>query len=261
MPRFAANLTMLFTEMDFRDRFAAARGSGFKAVEFLFPYDYPAAELSALLASNGLEMVLFNSWPGSWEKGERGIAALPGRIDEFRQTFAKSVTYAKELSCRRIHVMAGLVAANETEDAAKCFISNLRWAADQAAGVSLMVEPLNRWDFPGYLVNSIATAMDLINAVDRPNVFLQFDVYHTQSAEGRLIQNLRSRIDSIGHVQVAGVPGRNEPDDGQEINYPYVFRLLDELNYEGWVGCEYRPRSATADGLGWARPWGIGMKP
>jgi hydroxypyruvate isomerase len=259
MPRFAANLSMMFNEHDFLDRFAAARKCGFAAVEYLFPYAHPKAELAQRLQDEGLQQVLFNAPPGDWDRGERGLAGLPGREAEFRKSLETALEYATALQCPRIHVMSGLVPAeadrNRHRDTA---IGNLRWAAPLAreAGVELLLEPLNAVDFPGYLIGSVEAALEVI-AGGGDNLFLQYDVYHLQMSQGRLALTFRDRFESIRHIQIAGVPGRHEPDAGQEINYPTLFALIDASGYPGWIGCEYRPRAATAAGLGWARNWGI----
>lgn len=256
MPRLAANLSMMFTEHEFLDRFAAARRCGFEAVEFLFPYAFPQKEIAARLAGAGLQQVLFNVAQGDWEKGDRGIGAVRGREAEFREAIAVALEYAEILDCPRLHVMAGLV---ERGASLEVFAANLAWAAPIAkqAGVQLMLEPLNAVDFPGYLNSSVETALQLIATSGSDNVFLQYDAYHLQMSQGRLLQTFRDHQSIIRHVQIAGVPGRNEPDSSQEINFPALFALLDELGYQGWVSGEYRPRAATATGLGWAAPWGI----
>ena len=256
MPRLAANLSMMFPEHDFLDRFAAARKCGFSAVEFLFPYDFPKKEIAARLAGAGLEQVLFNVAQGDWEKGERGIGAIRGREAEFREAIEVALDYADALDCPRLHVMAGFVAHGADRET---FAANLAWAAPLAkqAGVALLLEPLNPVDFPGYLVGTVATALEIIAASGSDNVFLQYDAYHLQMSQGRLIQTFRDHQALIRHIQIAGVPGRNEPDKDQEINIPALFAMIDSLGYAGWVGCEYRPRGETAAGLGWAEPWGI----
>ncbi len=261
MPRFAANLSMLFTEIDVLGRFAAARARGFAAVECLFPYAYSKADLAARLDGEGLQLVLINAPPGDWEKGERGIGALPGREAEFRDSIAAALDYAAALHCPRIHVMAGLVPAGA--DPARyrgTFVENLAWAAEVAAKsrVDLLLEPLNPMDFPGYVVGTVPAALAIIAAVGAPNLGLQYDLYHAQMMQGRLADTLAGNLAGIRHIQIAGVPGRHEPDGDQEINFPHLFRQLDALGYAGWVGCEYRPRAGTVAGLGWARPWGIG---
>lgn len=258
--RLAANLSWLFTELEFLERFGAAAKHGFRAVEMLFPYAYDAAGLAARLQSHGLEQVLFNFPPGNWDAGERGMAALPGREDEFRGTVETGLAYAAALACPRVHVMAGNPPAGA--DRARCeavFVENLRYAAAQAAsaGVTLCLEPLNATDFPDYFLGTVAQAARIVDLTGAPNVKIQYDVYHQQMSRGALVQTLRDNIAAIGHVQIAGVPGRNEPDADQEINFARVFAALDEAGYAGWVGCEYRPRNGTAAGLGWAHPYGI----
>jgi 2-dehydrotetronate isomerase len=256
MPRLAANLSMMFNEHDFRERFAAARKCGFEAVEFLFPDDFPKKEIAARLAGAGLEQVLFNVAQGDWDKGERGIGAVRGREGEFREAFEIGLDYATTLDCPRLHVMAGFVAHGAD---AKTFAANLAWAAPLAkqAGVQLLLEPLNGVDFPGYLVGDVKTAREIISASGSDNVFLQYDIYHMQMSQGRLIPTFREHLAAIRHIQIAGVPGRNEPDPDQEINFPALFAEFDRAGYAGWIGCEYRPRAATTAGLGWAASWGI----
>lgn len=263
MPRFAANLSLMFNEIDFLDRFAAARKQGFSAVEYLFPYAFPKAELAARLTGEGLQQVLFNAPPGDFDAGERGFAGVPGREDAFRRSMDIALDYAQALHCPRIHVMAGNVPKGASADAHRAtFITNLRAASTLArqAGVQLMVEALNPTDFPGYLVGNLETALEIVAAAASDNVFLQYDLYHCQMMRGQLAATMRSTFGLIGHMQIAGVPGRNEPDATQEINYPALFALMDELGYQGWVGCEYRPSADTVTGLGWAAPWGIGPK-
>jgi hydroxypyruvate isomerase len=254
MPRLAANLSMMFPEHEFLDRFAAARKSGFEAVEFLFPYEFPKKEIAARLAGAGLQQVLFNTAQGNWEQGDRGIGGVPGREADFREAIEVALDYADTLDCPRLHVMAGLTTAGATLET---FAANLAWAAPLAkqAGVQLMLEPLNPIDFPGYLNSGVDVALQLIAKSGADNVFLQYDAYHLQMTQGRLLQTFRDHQPIIRHVQIAGVPGRNEPDSSQEINFPALFALLDDLGYSGWVSGEYRPRGKTADGLGWAKPW------
>lgn len=254
MPRLAANLSMMFGEVDFLDRFEAARRHGFQAVEFLFPYAYAAKDLVA--ARRGLDVALFNAHPGNWEKGERGIAALEGREEEFRATFESALDYARELACRRIHVMSGIASG---EGARRRYVERLQRAAERCVGegIDLLVEPLNPHDVQGYLVPNVATALAIIASVDRPNVRLQLDLYHVGMNREDPAETLGAALGRTAHIQVAGVPGRHEPDDSQEVDYPALFALMDGLAYEGWVGCEYRPRSTTVEGLGWAKPFGI----
>ncbi|MBL8540357.1 MAG: hydroxypyruvate isomerase family protein [Betaproteobacteria bacterium] len=255
MPKFAANLTMMFNEIPFPQRFAAAARAGFRAVEFLFPYDYPPAEVAGWLREAGLESVLFNLPPGDWGAGERGLAALPGRESEFRAGVARALEYAQALGTPRLHAMAGLVPEGVSRAAClETYIENLRHAARELArhGRTLLIEPINGRDMPGYFLQTQAEAHAIREAVAEPNLKVQMDFYHAQIVEGDLATTFRKCFDGIGHVQIASVPERHEPDDG-EVNYPYLFGLLDRLGYAGWVGCEYRPRGRTEDGLGWLR--------
>jgi len=264
MPQFAANLSMLYNDVDFLDRFAAAAADGFTAVEYLFPYAYASEELAARLKAHGLRQVLFNAPPGNWEAGERGIACLPGREAEFRDGLGQALAYAKALDCPRVHVMAGLVpAGHDTAKVRATYVANLRHAAGEAAklGVDLLIEPINGRDMPGFFLSRQDQAHALLAEIDAPNVKVQMDLYHAQIVEGDLAMKLRHYLPTgrVGHLQIAGVPERHEPDVG-ELNYSYLFRLLDELGYAGWIGCEYRPARgaaphATSDGLGWLKPW------
>jgi hydroxypyruvate isomerase len=264
MVKLAANLSMLFNEVDFLDRFAAAAKSGFRGVEYLFPYAYDAQDLAARLRANGLQQVLFNMFPGDWAKGERGIAILPGREDEFKRSVDQALAYATALKCPKVHVMAGVVPANADRARLEAtYVENLRFAAKAAAsaGILLVLEPLNLVDNPGYFLTSSPQARAIIEAVGAANLKIQFDIYHRQMSWGTIATNLKEVFGLVGHVQIAGVPGRHEPDDRQEINTGYLFGLLDELGYDGWVGCEYRPRAGTVAGLGWAKSWGVAPKP
>lgn len=257
MPRFAANLSMLYPQHEFLDRFAAAAADGFEAVEFLFPYDYSANELKQRLSDNGLVQALFNVPPGDWAAGERGIATLPGREDEFRSGFDRALEYAAVLGNTRVHVMAGLLAAES--DRARhhsVYLQNLAYAADQAgkAGITVLLEPINTRDMPGFFLNRQDQAQAICKEVGATNLKVQFDCYHCQIVEGDLATTLRRDFDCIGHIQIAGVPDRHEPDQG-EVNYPYLFELMDHLGYDGWVGCEYRPKADTSMGLQWLRDW------
>jgi len=259
MPRFAANLSMMFNEVPFLDRFERAAIVGFKAVEFLFPYDHPAEEIATRLKRFGLVQALFNAPPGDWAMGERGTALFPNRQSEFVAGIEMAIAYAKALDCRKLHVLAGIVPADADMAVAEAtYVSNLQLAADRAAaeGLSVLIEPLNPHDMPGYFLMSFAQARDILAKVARPNVKLQLDLYHRQMTAGRLADSTREFWPLVGHIQIAGVPGRNEPDVG-EINYPHLFELIDSLGYDGWIGCEYRPKAATAAGLGWAKPYGI----
>jgi hydroxypyruvate isomerase len=256
MPRFAANLTFLFNEVPFLDRFAEAAQAGFRAVEFAFPYDYQAREIIERKREHKLDIVLFNAPPGDWKLGDRGTASLPDREHEFAAGIVTALRTAQAFECPRLHVMAGLVPAEadaeERHRRRRTYIRNLRFACREAAeqGVTILIEPLNPIDNPGYLLTHQADAHAIREEVGAPNLAVQMDLYHAQIVEGNLAQTLRERIAHIGHVQIAGVPGRTEPNVG-EINYSYLFRLLDELKYDGYVGCEYRPVQNTRAGLAW----------
>lgn len=255
MPRFDANLSTLFQEFPLSERFGAARRNGFEAVEILFPYETPAGDLAGLLKQNQLECVLLNAPPGRWEAGERGIACLPGRRKEFMASISTGLQYCDALGARRLHVLAGLLNADHDRDACRdIYIENLRMASRRAAsqGVDILIEPINPRDFPGYFLNTQADAAAIQDAVGEPNLKMQMDLYHMQIVEGDLEMKLRRYIDRCGHIQIAGPPKRQEPDRG-EVNFPYLFGVLDELEYEGWVGCEYRPAAGTEEGLGWLR--------
>jgi hydroxypyruvate isomerase len=255
MPKFAANLTMMFNEVAFPQRFAAAAKAGFQAVEFLFPYEHAPQEVAQWLQENQLQNALFNLPPGDWAAGERGIAALPGREEEFRASVARALDYAQALGTQRLHVMAGLLPQGADRGRYReTYIENLRYAARELArhGRTLLIEPINPRDMPGYFLNSQADGHAIRAAVGEPNLKVQMDFYHAQIVEGDLATTFKKYFDGIGHIQIASVPARNEPDDG-EVNYRYLLRLLDELGYDGWVGCEYRPRGRTEDGLGWLK--------
>ncbi len=257
MPKFAANLSMMFQELPFLERFAAASTAGFAGVEFLFPYEFPKEEITARLHAAELSQALFNSVPGQWGSGERGLACLPGREAEFQAGVDLALDYAAALSCPTVHVMAGL-RPNDVPDATleAVYVANLETAAAKAAtqGVTLVIEPINTRDIPGFFLNYQGHARRIIERVGAANLKLQLDLYHCQIMEGDLAMHIRDFADIAGHVQIAGVPERHEPDVG-EINYPYLFELLDRVGYSGWVGCEYRPRGKTEDGLGWFQPW------
>ena len=270
MPRFAANLSMLYPEQAFLDRFAAAAADGFDAVEFLFPYAFQPAELAARLTDLGLTQALFNAPPGDFEAGERGLAGLPARVDDFRRSFLdQALPYAQALACQRVHVMAGLLPAGADKQAhLHTYASNLAWAAAQAAphGVAVLIEPINTRDMPGYLLSVQADAHALVQQIGAPNLQVQMDLYHCQIMEGDLAMKLRHYLppaadgqpSRVGHLQIAGVPSRHEPDGG-ELHYPYLLALIDALGYSGFVGCEYRPQNSqpggTSAGLGWLRRW------
>jgi hydroxypyruvate isomerase len=256
MPRFAANLSFLFNEVPFLDRFAEAAHAGFRAVEFGFPYDYQVQDIVERQREHKLDVVLFNGPPGDWKLGDRGTASLPEREHEFAAGIVTALRSAKAFKCPRLHVMAGLlpadVDADERHRRRRTFIRNLRFACREAAeqGVTILIEPLNPIDNPGYFLTRQDDAHAIREEVAAPNLKVQMDFYHAQIVEGNLAHTLRARIAQIGHVQIAGVPGRTEPDVG-EINYSYLFRLLDELKYDGYVGCEYRPVQSTQAGLAW----------
>lgn len=260
MPKFAANVSMMYAEWPFLERFAAAAEDGFAAVEFLFPYEHAPAELAARVHGAGLAQALFNAPPGDWQAGEKGLASVPGREDEFRRAIDTALEYARHLRCPSVHVMAGTVAAGEDRTARRAlYVRNLAWAARQAAphGVTLMIEPINTRDIPGYFLNRQDEAHAIREEVGAANLRVQMDFYHCQIVEGDLIARLRRHIAGIGHMQVAGVPDRHEPDAGRsnEVNYARVFEAIDAVGYAGWVGCEYRPRAGTRAGLAWLREW------
>lgn len=264
MPKFAANLSFLYQDLPFLDRFAAAAQDGFKAVEYLFPYEWPSAKLAERLRVNHLEQALFNAPPGNWERGERGLAALPGREQEFQLGFGKALMYATALKCHRVHVMAGLVPSDLSRpDMQATYVSNLSWAAQQAlaCGVDVLIEPINTRDIPGYFLNRQDHAHEIVTLVGAPNLKVQMDLYHCQIVEGDVAMKLRHYVPfgRIGHIQIASVPERHEPDGG-ELNYAYLFDLIDELRFDGWLGCEYRPKAgavpgATRSGLDWFKKW------
>ena len=257
MPKLAANLSMMYQEHAFLDRFAAAARDGFKGVEFLFPYDFSPADIKARLDDNGLTQVLFNCPPGDWAKGERGQGSLPGHEDDFRRSFDQALGYVDVLGNRRLHVMAGLMQAGNTRAQHRAtYVMNLAWAAQQIAGrdLVLVIEPINTRDIPGFFLNRQDEAHAICKDTGSDRVKVQMDFYHCQIVEGDLACKFRQYLPGIGHIQIAGVPERHEPDLG-EINYPYLFNLIDELGYDGWVAGEYRPKAGTSAGLGWARPW------
>jgi len=260
MPRFAANLTMLFTELPFMQRFEAAARAGFKAVEYLFPYAYDPRELAGQLRSHGLAQVLHNLPAGDWDAGERGIACHPDRVAEFRHGVAQAIEYAVALGCPRLNCLAGKLPAGVAAAQARAtLVENLRFAAAalQDAGIGLLLEPVNDFDIPGFFVARTRDALAIIDDVGSPNLRLQYDIYHAQRMEGELGNTLSNHIGRIGHIQLADNPGRGEPGTG-EINYSWLFRHIDALGYAGWIGCEYKPRGRTEDGLGWHAAWADG---
>ena len=256
MPKFAANLTMLFNEVPFLDRFAAAKKAGFGGVEYLFPYDFEKGVLAEQLHQYGLTQVLHNLPAGNWGAGERGIAILPNRVAEFRDGVSRAVEYAKALDCRQVNCLAGIVP--EGADPVKLravFVENLRYAADALAkhNIKLLIEPINTRDIPGFFLNGTEQAIQIISEVGSENLFVQYDIYHMQIMEGDLAMTMKKHLGRIAHIQLADNPGRNEPGTG-EINYPFLFRTLDEIGYRGWIGCEYKPKTNTLEGLGWYKP-------
>lgn len=253
MPRFAANLTMMFTELPFLDRFESASKAGFKAVEYLFPYDFAETELTARLKRFGLEQILHNLPAGNWGAGERGIAILPGRVKEFRSGVDKAIAYATALGCQQVNCLCGIKPAGIAHAVLEeTLIANLAYAADKLkqAGIALLVEPINRIDIPGFYLGTTKQALALIAKVGSDNLFLQYDIYHMQIMEGDLARTMMQHLPIIRHIQLADNPGRHEPGTG-EINYPFLFNHLDRIGYSGWIGCEYKPRTTTEAGLHW----------
>jgi len=253
MPKFAANLSMLFTEVPFLDRFERAAKAGFTAVEFLFPYAHPAAEIKQRLQDNGLQLVLHNLPAGDWDAGERGIACLPDRVDEFNEGVTRAVEYATTLGVGQLNCLAGKVPFGASDAILRrTFVLNLRHAAAQLkkAGLKLLIEPINNFDIPGFYLNRTAQALAILDEVGADNAFVQYDIYHMQRMEGELAATLQKNLARIGHVQLADNPGRNEPGTG-EINYAFLFAHLDRIGYRGFVGCEYKPATTTEAGLGW----------
>lgn len=253
MPRFAANLSMLFTEVPFLDRFERAAQAGFEAVEFLFPYAHTIEEIQQRLDATGLQIVLHNLPAGDWEAGERGIACDPRRVDEFRAGVAKAVTYAHALGVPQLNCLAGKAPADvDAASLRRTLVDNLRFAAAalKMADLRLLVEPINAFDIPGFYLNRTDQALAILDEVGAANAFVQYDIYHAQRSEGELAATLQKHLARIGHVQLADNPGRNEPGSG-EIHYPYLFAHLDRIGYSGWVGCEYKPAQSTEAGLHW----------
>ena len=253
MPRFAANLSMLFTEAPFLDRFELAAKAGFEAVEFLFPYAFPAEEIRQRLDANRLKLVLHNLPAGDWDAGERGIACHPDRVADFEAGVAQAIRYAKALGVGQLNCLAGKAPAGVAEDVLrKTFVGNLRFAAAELkkAGLRLLIEPVNSYDIPGFYLNRTAQALAILDEVGADNAFVQYDIYHAQRMEGELAATAQKHLARIGHIQLADNPGRNEPGTG-EINYPFLFAHLDRIGYDGWIGCEYKPATTTEAGLGW----------
>jgi len=253
MPRFNANLTMLFNEVAFLDRFERAAKAGFEAVEFLFPYAHTAEEIKQRLDANRLKLVLHNLPPGNWDAGERGIACHPDRTDEFRQGVAKGISYARALGVGQLNCLAGKAPAGvDAEKLRATFVANLKYAAAEfkKAGLKILIEPINTYDIPGFYLNYTAQAVSILDEVGADNAFVQYDIYHAQRMEGELAATAQKYLARIGHIQLADNPGRNEPGTG-EINWPFLFAHLDKIGYKGWIGCEYKPLTNTEAGLGW----------
>lgn len=255
MPKFAANLSMLFTEVDFLQRFEQAAQAGFQGVEYLFPYDFEASTIKGVLESNNLKQVLFNLPAGDWQAGDRGIAVDPNRVEEFQQGVTKAIQYAKALDCNQVNCLAGIVPDGVTaQQAEETFVSNLRFAAGalKENGISLIIEAINTRDIPGFFLTNTKQALDVIEKVGSDNLNFQYDIYHMQIMEGDLAPTLSEHLGQIQHVQLADNPGRHEPGTG-EINYPFLFNHLDSIGYDGWIGCEYKPKTTTQEGLIWLK--------
>jgi hydroxypyruvate isomerase len=255
MPKFAANLTMFFTEAPFMERFALAAKAGFTHVEYLFPYPFKAEDIKAELDKHGLQQVLFNLPAGDWAAGERGIAALPGRSDEFRAGVPQAIEYAKVLGVNRVNCLVGKRIAGLSDDEHRqTLIENVRFAATELAkhDIELVIEPINHYDIPGFFINRTEQAIQIIDEVGLPNIRVQFDIYHVQREEGEITGTFRKYLERIGHIQIADNPGRNQPGTG-EINFPFIFRQLDESGYPGWVGLEYIPTPDTVASLTWMK--------
>ena len=253
MTQFAANLTMLFNEVPFMERFKKAANSGFKGVEFLFPYAYSAADIKRELDQNQLELVLHNLPAGDWDAGERGIACLPSRIEEFQEGVQRAIEYATVLGVPQLNCLAGKAPSDiDPKLLHDTFVANLKFAAAELKKVNLrlLIEPINTFDIPGFFLSKTQQAIQILNDVAADNIFIQYDIYHAQRMEGELSKTIETYLPKIAHIQLADNPGRNEPGTG-EINYAYLFRLLDRLGYKGWVGCEYKPATNTEAGLGW----------
>ena len=252
MPKFAANLSMLFNEVGFLDRFDEAGKAGFSGVEYLFPYDFKADEIVAKLKANNLTQVLHNLPAGDWGAGERGIAVLPDRVDEFKAGVDKAIEYATALGCKQVNCLAGIAKGVDPKKAHDTFVANLKFAAPKlkAAGIKLLIEAINTRDIPGFFLTTTQQALDVIDEVGSDNLFVQYDIYHMQIMEGDLAKTIEANLAKIAHIQLADNPGRNEPGTG-EINYPFLFDYIDKLGYSGWIGCEYKPKADTKAGLGW----------
>ncbi len=259
MIKLAANLTMLWNEIDFLDRFDAAAKAGFTGVEYLFPYAYPKDALAERLRRHGLKQVLHNLPAGDWAKGDRGNACDPARVGEFEDGVGKAIDYARTLDCTQVNCLAGIAPTGvDPEKVRATFVSNLRFAADKlgAAGIRLLIEPINTFDIPGFYLSHTQQALDIIRDTGSSNLFVQYDIYHMQRMEGELANTIKANLAKIAHVQLADNPGRNEPGTG-EINYRFLFGFLDSIGYDGWIGCEYKPKNSTDEGLGWRRSHGV----
>ncbi|HEY9539192.1 MAG TPA: 2-oxo-tetronate isomerase [Kiloniellaceae bacterium] len=257
MPKFAANLSMLYGEHDFPDRFAAAARDGFQGVEYLFPYAYEKEVLAEALTVSKLTQVLHNMPPGDWDAGERGIACLPDRVGEFQDGVGKAIDYARALGCTQLHTMAGIRPEGAHPDKLdQTYVENLRFAAEETkkAGVRLLIEAINTIDIPGFYLSTSAQALAIIETVGSDNLSFQYDIYHMQVMEGDLARTIEQNLGKIAHMQLADNPGRHEPGSG-EINYPFLFDAIDRMGYKGWIGCEYKPKAGTTGGLGWLRPY------
>lgn len=259
MPKICANLSMLFNEYEFLDKFERAANAGFKGVEYLFPYDFSAAEIKQRLQDNGLTQVLFNLPAGDWAAGERGITCHPERIAEFREGVDKAIEYAEALHCGQCNALAGIVPAGVSQQQAQqTFVDNLRFAAGklEAKGIKLLAEGINTYDIPGFFLNNTAQAMSIIDEVGSANLFYQYDIYHMQRMEGELAATIKANLPRIAHLQLADNPGRHEPGSG-EINYHFLLEFIDELGYDGWIGAEYVPAASTEAGLAWLKQYGV----
>jgi len=259
MIKLAANLTMLYNEIDFLDRFDAAAKSGFTGVEYLFPYAYPKEQIAERLQRNGLMQVLHNLPAGDWATGERGVACHPDRVGEFQQGVGEATDYAKALGCTQVNCLSGIAPASiGKEKVHATFVENLRFAAEKlgGAGIKLLIEPVNTFDIPGFFLSRTAQALDVMRDVGSTNLYLQYDIYHMQRMEGELANTIKAHLPRIAHLQLADNPGRNEPGTG-EINYRFLFGFIDSIGYDGWIGCEYKPKAATIDGLTWRAAHGV----
>jgi hydroxypyruvate isomerase len=256
MPRFAANLSLMFNEVDFLDRFEAAAKAGFGGIEYLFPYDYEPAAIKERLEKHGLTQVLFNLHPGDWAGGERGLTSLPDRVAEFQDSVGQAIDYAKALGCTMLHALPGVPGEADRDRVDRTYVENLRFAAEAAKveGIRILIEPINTRDMPGIYLNRSSQALSIMEEVGSDNLYLQYDCYHMQIMEGDLTTTIERILDKIAHIQIAEVPGRHEPGRG-EIAYDFVFEHLDRIGYSGWIGCEYRPAGNTVEGLGWFKPY------